>query len=525
MNNESAGYKKDDLVVASIPLRDEKDGDAVCADVCCDQDGYYVYALMISREKKGAWIKVFKHHNRTFEETSLRYTIPYDTSPLQFVMRTDVRDTIVDIPLRGHIGLPVIYQKLCYGAGIEYYNGFLYIITRRVLPVELVTIAGYDVVLSPPPVLADDVPQRYPIRLYEKRVGEVQFNLLTIINASSGSCCGHHYLSRPETERSAQKTDAVFQGVTWIDDKLITQVRYDHNSISSNVKLWHLQESKISFPDRLQYGDLDPTTGILVTPSILAILPVLEGKVPDPLPPVLDPVVQAKLNRVIDRIKYIRNNPFNGMPTPITTIRGQTALVSFNSPLYTSGFIAPVYPLTPPLYTESDNLLPFTTIHNRFPWGIVMAYSLSADSAERKLYGVYGNQLWVFDMMEYTFLVRYPNDDGTATFFEGDIIDLGDVTLYNRHEIQCWLRNLSDTATMEDVHLIINLTVTDDFRAKDVFLAYSQGTFGYKDIALGDIPPGGSKEFWVEIHLQDIKEEERHTSHRVPVQVLYKTSC
>lgn len=515
LKNQIAGYRKDDLAISSVNIRDEGDGDAVCADICCDLCGYYVYALLVSRENKGAWIKIFKHHNRTFTETGLRYAIPYDDSVLQAVMRNDVVEHVNEIPLKGHIGLPIIYQQLCYGAGMEYYNGYLYIITRRKVPVELVTVAGYDVVLSL------DEQTRHSIRLYEKRVGEVQFNLLTILNASSGACYGHYYLSKPDvapllgSTSAPVYTDAVFQGLTWMDDKLITQVRYDHNTLASDVSLWHLQEAKVSMSPEVAVETFNTETGVMELPKVKSVIPVLQGKMPNPLP--TTPLyLKDKVSRVIRRIKNIQATSQSNIPTPIISTRGQTALVSFTSPLYNPPS-TPVYELNPRIAMST---LPYTVVHNRFPWGIAMAYSLSADSAERKLYGVYGNQLWVYDMMDYTLVVRYPNDDGTYTFFEGDIIDMGDVTLYNRSELQCFLKNNSDY-DMIDVHLVIDLLATEDDRAKELFLSLTQGSWGYKDLALGTVPAGGSKEFWVEIHPQDIQEWEWHTSHRVPLQVIY----
>lgn len=542
LHNETSGYVKNDLVVASIDLRDPADGDAVCADICCDPDGYYIYALMISREGRGAWIKVFKHHNRQFEATGISYKIPEDTTPLQMVMRNDVRNTISNIPLYGHIGKPIIYQQLCYGAGIEFYNGFLYIITRRETNLEFITVAGYDVALwqPEPVVIEEEEPQeqegeegeaieeeeeveekenRYSIRLYEKRVGQVQFNLLTILNATSGNCYGHRYLSYPETDKSTTKTDAVFQGITWIEDKLYSQIRFDHTVVSSNLLNWHLQEAKVSLPPELSTEVYDPATGRMVLPVIQSVIPVLQGKIPDPLPST-PAMLLKKVRRVIRRIQRIQSTATNNLPVPfqIKTIRGQTALVSFKSPLYSSSFTKE-YPKNPRL--AQSGLLSYQVVHNRFPWGISMAYSLSADSAEKKLYGVYGNQLWVYDMMEYTLMVRYPDGKGGYTFYEGDIIDLGNVALLNRTEIQCFIKNKSPYR-MADVHLIIDLTTTKDPRAKELFLSYEQGEVGYKDLAVGSIAAnGGSKEFWVEIHPQDIQPSEWFTSHTVPLKVVY----
>lgn len=511
LNNEAVGYRKDDLVVSSVMIKDDHDGDAVCADVCCDPAGYHIYALLLSKDGRGAWIKVFKHHNRSIKETGLQFVIPYDETPLQLVMRNSVKDYITDIPLQGHIGVPAIYQQLCYGAGIELYNGFLYIITRRKLPVELVTVAGYDVVLK------SDPKRRHPVRLYEKRTGEVQFSLLTVLNASSGACYGHYYLSKPDLSHSPEKKDAVFQGLTWIEDKLITQVRYDRNVLPSKVESWHLQESKVSLPPEVAEETFNPVTESLDLPLIQSLVPVLYGQLPDPLPPVSASDVQ-KVEKVIRRIKQIQANPFSGISTPVTSTRGQTALISFKSPIYNTQYTSRTSQINTRI--ADPDMLSYEILNNRFPWGVSMAYSLSADSAEKKMYGVYGNQLWVYDMMEYTLLVRYPNDDGSYTFFEGDIVDMSDVSLLNRSELQCFLKNNSPY-TMEDVHLVIDLTSSEDARAKELFLSLTQGGTGYKDLALGTVPAGGSKEFWIEIHPQDIKEWEWHTSHRVPLQVIY----
>ena len=75
---------------------------------------------------------------------------------------------------------------------------------------------------------------------------------------------------------------------------------------------------------------------------------------------------------------------------------------------------------------------------------------------------------------------------------------------------------------MEDVHLIIDLTFAEDKRAKELFLSYEQGGEGFKDLALGNVMPnGGSKEFWIEIHPQDIMQSEWYTTHSVPLKVVY----
>lgn len=192
--------------------------------------------------------------------------------------------------------------------------------------------------------------------------------------------------------------------------------------------------------------------------------------------------------------------------------RGQTALVSFDDPIASGA--------------SKMSILPVTTWYKHFPFGVAMAYSITVDQSERKLYAVFGNQVWDFEIMDYTFVVRYPKRDSDGNligyeFFEGDIIDLGDIVSDDiRTEIQCFLRNDSNH-DMIDVEITLELDGVDQ-RLDDIFISLTQTSFGYKHLELGTILPGGSKEFWVETHPLNVGQIEMDRTHRMPIRVTYK---
>lgn len=192
--------------------------------------------------------------------------------------------------------------------------------------------------------------------------------------------------------------------------------------------------------------------------------------------------------------------------------RGQTALVQFDDPIETGA--------------TKMSVLPLTTWHCRFPYGVALAYSITADQSDRKLYGVFGNQVWDFEIMDYTFIVRYPKYDENGNlvgydFFEGDIIDLGDIVKDDtRTEIQCFLRNDS-SHDMIDVEITLELDGIDR-RQDDIFISLTPTSFGYKHLNLGTIVPGGSKEFWFETHPMNVGQVEMNRTHKLPLRVAYK---
>lgn len=194
--------------------------------------------------------------------------------------------------------------------------------------------------------------------------------------------------------------------------------------------------------------------------------------------------------------------------------RGQTVFALFDDPIE---FGAP-----------KMSVLPYTILHNHFPYGIAMAYSITTDQADRKLYTVWGNQVWDFDIMDYTLIVRYPeyDDEGNLTgyiFFEGDIIDLGNIIKDDvRTELQCFLRNDS-SHDMIDTKITLELDGKDK-RLDDIFISLTQTSFGYKHLDLGTIVPGGSKEFWVETHPLNVGQIELNKTHRLPLRVTYQTT-
>lgn len=194
--------------------------------------------------------------------------------------------------------------------------------------------------------------------------------------------------------------------------------------------------------------------------------------------------------------------------------RGQTALVMLDDPVSTG--------------VSSMTVVPYDIMHYHFPYGLAMAYSITTDQGDRKLYSVWGNQVWDFEIMDYTFIVRYPEYDDDRNvigyaFFEGDIIDLGDIIKDDvRTELQCFLRNDS-SHDMIDTKITLELD-GEDKRQDDIFISLTQTSFGYKHLDLGTIVPGGSKEFWIETHPLNVGQVEVNKTHRLPIRVTYQTT-
>ena len=406
---EVYGYHLNDLSVSSTLLIDDDDGlDTVCGDICVDFSGHNLYALII-RNTGAAWIKVYKIMDRKISFTGMRYLIPYDA--LHYLIPQSLSPEGLS-PTNVVTGTPIPYNKLCYGSGIELLNGLLYVITRQRVPFANGGIVYYSYA-----------------------------SMLTVIRPESGKLIDRFLLSRPSFESTGDGIkDAVFHGLTKIDGKLLTQVRYDHSRIRSDSRLWL------------------PTSNM-----------------------------------------FIRT-------------RGQTALITIDDPI-ASG-------------VASMSLLKSTPLFKHFPYGVAMAYSITTDQSDRKMYAVFGNQVWDFEILDYTFIVRYPQKDAAGnitgySFFEGDIIDLGDIVTDDvRTEIQCFLRNDS-THDMIDVEITLELDGVDK-RLDDIFISLTQTSFGYKHLNLGTIVPGGSKEFWVETHPLNVGQIEINKTHRLPIRVSYK---
>ena len=396
---EVYGYHLSDLAVSSDLLIDEFDKlDTVCGDICVDLSGHNLYALII-RKSGAAWIKVYKILTRKIIFTGIRYAVPFTHLTLdnKGIARTEL------LPTDEATGIPIPYSSLCYGAGLEILNGNLYILARHKIPFRLGGI-----------------------------IREVYASVLTVVRPDNGKFIARYPLSIPSVMTSTDG-DAVFHGLTKLDGKLLTQVRYDH---------W----------------DMNP-------------------------------------------------DPFF-----FSTTRGQTALAVIEDPIQAG--------------IPSTTVLTHSTLFNRFPYGIAMAYSITVDQSDRKLYAVFGNQVWDFEVLDYTFIVRYPkyNDSGDLIgydFFEGDIIDLGDIVTDDvRTEIQCFLRNDSNH-DMIDVEITLELDGVDK-RLDDIFISLTQTSFGYKHLDLGTIVAGGSKEFWIETHPLNVGQLEINKTHRLPIRVSYK---
>lgn len=548
IQDEVEGYHRNDLSISSVHLRDDLDGDAVCADICIDDSGYNIYALMLSPSGGGAWIKVYRHINRKLYDLNLRYRLTEDRSPL-----TVIFDKCSDLDLIGpttHIGEPFCYNELCYGAGIEILNGHLYVLTRRRVNAEFVTRLRYNmaghtnpVQLTPEEAEGRQGEERYrggymlyKLRLYEKRTAELQFSLLTKMTADSGEVLGNYYLSYPGTTNNYSH-DAVFHSLSKVDGKLLTCIRYDHALVPSDLSLWHLVESAhhSALEDKIDWivnwsapdsnGDRELLEGLAVG-QVAGFLTQYADAVEDTLPVSANAYGWLSTDRikctqlVNDFIRRVNSLSLAStqQATPIKQTRGQTALVTIEEPASMNMRALPDY----------LPLLDYNIENNHYPFGVAMPYSMSTDNSTRVMYGVFGNQLWLFDILDYTLIVRHPVLDQYGQvdhydYFEGDIIDMADILEANRTELQCFIRNDSDFA-MLDVHLIIETDKNNDkSRTNDVFLSYRQGETGTKDLALGDIDPKGSKEFWIEVHPLYVQVWEIGTTHNLPLRVQYST--
>lgn len=549
VQDEREGYHRNDLSISSIQLRDEIDGEAVCADLCVDDAGYNIYALMLSTNNSGAWIKMYRHINRKLYDLNLRYRLTENRTPL-----TVVRDKCHDLDLIGpttHIGEPFRYNDLCYGAGITILNGYLYVLTRRRVQAEFVTRARYNMIGHDQTVTLTQEEAEgqqgeekyrgssklYKLRLYEKRTAELQFSLLTKMTADSGEVLGNYYLSYPGTTDNFSK-DAVFHGLSHVDGMLLAGIRWDHALVPSDLGLWHLVEAKYHCelkkelewivewdePDengnkKLKKGQTKGQVAGFINHPVGDLGEDTKGiSVSSGAWLSQDRVECTKMvNALIRRVNSIAPSSLN-QATPIQQTRGQTALVSIEEP---ASYNMKNIPIGLPL-------LGYKVENNHYPYGVAIPYSMTTDNAMRVMYGVFGNQLWIFDVLDYTLIVRHPvlDDQGQVDhydYFEGDIIDMADILEANRSELQCFIRNDSEL-DMLDVHLIIEVDKYDDYsRTHDVFLSHTQGATGTKDLAVGNIVPGGSKEFWIEVHPLYVHTWEKGSTFNLPLRIQYST--
>lgn len=535
---EVEGYHMNDLAISSVSLLDGDDGQAVCGDICVNEAGHSIFALILSLDNRGAWIKVYQLLNRQISYTGLRFRVPDNRTPLSIIMNETFE--LSKLGPTTHLGLPFPYNPMCYGSGIEIMNGVLYVLTRRKVHGELITRVRYDMAMSPTQIKLTpeeaklkpgEEPTRgganlYRLRLYEKRSAELQFSLLSALNANTGDNIGNYYLSYPGTTKD-HEDDAVFHGLCYTDGRLYTCIRYDKALVPQDLGQWHLEEARWhslapEYEWVVRWGtDKDGNEKLeegYATGQVLGFIKHQYALGDEDKPISVPSYGWVTTDRVgctkavmefQKRVKQISQASAE-LPTPIFQTRGQTVLVRIEEPVLQS-------------YPEKDRLplLKYTIENNHYPFGVSMPYSMTADRNERKLYGVYGNQIWVFDLLDYTILTRHKAED-PPKIFEGDIIDFGDILEQNRSELQCFIRNDSYRKML---NVILTIELTDDpkdQRREDVFLNHVQGGVGYKILELGDIDVGESRGFWVSVHPLNVQAWEDKTTYSLPLRVKYE---
>ncbi len=499
-----------DLVVSSFFLT-TPDGQSIgqCGGICTDSVGQYIYLLYISPPQ--AYIKVIELRGEEFRDTHLVYPLP--TSAFDFNLEIS-QDTLEEAPdLSEHLGEVTVVNQHLLGSGIAYHQGNLYALTRR----QTTLSAGRDCsmpiltrVLRIGAVVAH-------LRLTEVRTHEVQYSSISQLNAETGQ----HIKTTPITYPSFENLeisdflDGVFNGLAIFQGQLLSSYRTDMWPVPQDTQKWHLQSQLFHWepPELSLIGGLDNAIGVLkweyantingqpppvlleLSPQEVAWHKASSEEIVTEFSYIFESTDAVDIKEKVDwGIDLYTTKEIRVLQSPIPRIvRGQSAIAQI--PLQFA--------------TEFITLLPRV-----YPLDFVLPISIAIDDGDCKFFAVIGDAIWTFDLLNCTIIVNYED-----SLFEGDIIDFGLITEGETHALQCFIQN-SAPYMLYNVQMHINLK--DDIpRREDIFLALSEDAEGFKSIILGDIPSGGSKQFYARAVVLNVSAEETKEAVRVPLRVTY----
>ena len=459
---EIQGFVLNDLAIASIEIFDPAldSANATCADLACNETGNVIYALIL--DPPAAYIRTYRFVNRKpMWHTYIPWRIPFDdgiliwpdeeragiiasegenpsnwmnlTDTQQMILRTNFLEKYFTDSSDAEIhksGSVHYISQTTPGGSLVYKNNRLYAITYRQFNLayyrraELMT-ATTNRTPPNPTIVPCWATVMHTLHGIDGHL--IAKNWLSKVgNFASGPVGGGG-----QDPNASTYTNAVFNGASAYDNKIILGKRQDSNCILNTLEFY---------------------------------------------PNVINPIPNIWHQR-----------------------RGHGEIVTIPIPSDTTKY----------------KYLPQTSLYVVYPFDLTMPASLTSDDSERKLFASIGGHIWTFDALDYTIVVQY--EDGIAY---GDIIDLGDILDAIPKAIRCFIRNDS-TSLMEDVQIRIHLAY-DNPRRDDIFLNVPPEPEGFKHIRLGNIVPGGSKEFIVRAYALNVQDQEKGFTYRVPLYIEYK---
>lgn len=361
----------------------------------------------------------------------------------------------------------------------------------------------------------------YHLTMLEELRADIQFSLLTTLQANTGELIATSYLPIPDLFTDPNTKKSIYHGLAAYDNELYILRREDCYRPVRPPKDWWLSRGTYFCGLDLEGGldeDLHYPVGFLHWNY---------GATPD-AQPVQDTVQDKNADGFFD---YMHDTPFlltnytylfkttdaaeayHTIETVLSHRESSEARMQVNQLVEDSTGECDLVKVGLPQNALAKVVHPIRVTKD-FPFGAVTPFCITADEADRKFYALLGDHVWSFDALDFTMCV---NHGGSIT--EGDIIDFDDVLDAGPVELQCFIRN---DATFPLYNIIISFVQDVAHpRWSDGFLRLPGTTEGSKSINLGNIAPGQSKEFIVRLYCLDVKHYEEHRVYRLPLRVTY----
>lgn len=153
------------------------------------------------------------------------------------------------------------------------------------------------------------------------------------------------------------------------------------------------------------------------------------------------------------------------------------------------------------LYTLAEFSLPTASLikhlHSSFPYEIALPTCMTYFPPKNCFLVQMGDRLFSVNLLLYELSMITPEGE----MFVGDFIDLGTIISDSYYKIHCYIKNTS-THTLQDVKIRLPLEKPNTWEATlwdTITLSTDINTYGSKQIELGNIPSGGSKQWFLTV--------------------------
>jgi hypothetical protein len=151
------------------------------------------------------------------------------------------------------------------------------------------------------------------------------------------------------------------------------------------------------------------------------------------------------------------------------------------------------------LYTLAEFSLPTVSLlrhlPSSFPYEIALPTYMAYFPPKNCFLMQMGDRLFTANLLLYELSMITPE----GSMFVGDFIDLGTIMSDTYYKIQCYIKNIS-SYTLQDVKISLPLEKPNTWEGalwNNITLSPDDISYGHKQINLGNIPVGGSKQWFL----------------------------